>query len=166
MGVESLIALGGNLGDVEACLFAACNELDALPKSRVCKKSLLYRSKPIGPSGQPDYLNAALLMETSLTPQNLLACMHAIENRHGRVRSLAWGARTLDLDLIAYDNLTLSSPELTLPHAHMHERIFVLQPLCDIRPGWQHPHMKMTAAAMLARLIPEKVRQLSTGKVW
>ena len=166
MRVEALIALGGNLGDVRACFRAARDELHALPDCKVVASSSLYCSKAIGPAGQPDYLNSVLLMETALPPLQLLGHMQQIEAKHGRERKQAWGARTLDLDMIGYGDLNLDTPELTLPHPEMLNRIFVLQPLCDIRPNWHHPRLRMTASQMLEALILEGFKPLNKGNPW
>jgi len=166
MDIACLIALGGNLGDVHTRFIAVREELHALPESRVAASSLLYRSKAIGPPGQPDYLNAVLLMHTRIAPHRLLTRMHDIEARHGRVRDKKWAARTLDLDIVDYDGQCLSSAILTLPHPRMHERLFVLQPLCDIHPGWQHPRLKKTAAELLAALVAQGEPRLLKGESW
>ena len=166
MGIACLIALGGNLGDVRASFIAAREELHALPENRVAASSLLYRSKAIGPPGQPDYLNAVLLMHTRIAPHRLLARMQDIEARHGRVRTECWGARTLDLDIVDYGGRCHSSALLTLPHPHMHERMFVLQPLCDICPRWQHPRLDKSAAELLAALLAQGEPRLLKGEPW
>ncbi len=166
MGIACLVALGGNLGDVRARFIAAREELHALPESQVAASSPLYRSRAIGPAGQPDYLNAVLLVHTWIAPQRLLAHMQDIETRHGRVRTECWGARTLDLDIVDYGGRCHSSALLTLPHPRMHERMFVLQPLCDICPGWQHPHLGKSAAELLAALLARGEPRLPKGEPW
>jgi len=166
MGVACLIALGGNLGDVRSSFIAARKALDTLPESRVAASSLLYRSKAIGPVGQPDYLNAMLLLNTRIPPRGILTYTQAIEIRHGRVRREKWGARTLDLDIVDYGGQCLSSEPLTLPHPAMHERLFVLQPLCDICPEWQHPRLGRCASELLTALLAQGEARLSEGEVW
>ena len=166
MRVEALIALGGNLGDVRETFAAARSEIAALPNSEILASSLLYQSEAIGPAGQPDYLNAVLFMETSIPPLSLLEHLHAIETGHGRVRNETWGPRTLDLDLIDYGGFVLNTTELTLPHFEMQKRMFVLQPLCDIRPDWEHPHLKMTAVQLLGKLEAEGIMPLGKGEAW
>lgn len=166
MRVEAVIALGGNLGAVKAHFSEARDALNTLPGSHVCASSLLYRSAAIGPAGQPDYLNAVLRLETSISPLSLLKHMQIIETNHGRVRTETWGARTLDLDLIGYGGQTMQSVELILPHPHMHQRLFVLQPLCDIQPRWQHPQLGKTAAELLDDLLIQGEPCLPKGEAW
>ena len=166
MGVECLIALGGNLGKVRDSFSTARISLAALPTCRIAASSGLYRSRAIGPPGQPDYLNAVLLLETEMPPLALLSQMQNIELQHGRIRGEKWGARTLDLDIVDYNGQCLSSTFLTLPHPRMHERLFVLQPLCDIHPGWQHPQLDKTAAELLAALLARGETRLPEGEAW
>jgi 2-amino-4-hydroxy-6-hydroxymethyldihydropteridine diphosphokinase len=125
--------LGANLHEPIAQLQLAFTELDALAETRVTSRSPLYKSAPLGPHDQPDYINAVARLETRLTPLALLAGLHAIENTHGRRRDgERWGPRTLDLDLLLYGDLSVASPALTLPHPGLRERAFVLYPLTDI----------------------------------
>ena len=164
--MKAYIALGGNLGDIAACLEEARREIDVLPESRVTASSLIYRTPPLGPPGQPDYLNAVIELETALPPEQLLAFLQKIETRHGRRRGERWGARTLDLDILAVDALILDSDELQLPHPEMERRQFVLRPLCDIAPNWQHPRLKRTAAALLNALLAKGEEPLAKGERW
>lgn len=161
-----LIGMGGNLGDVEGSLRAARSEIADLPGTRVTASSLLYSTPPLGPAGQPDYLNAVLAVESSLTPLQLLDALQAIELAHGRERHERWGARTLDLDLLACDDLVMQSERLTLPHPHMHERQFVLLPLCDIDANWQHPLMRQTAESLLQSRLDAGEPPLPPGRPW
>jgi 2-amino-4-hydroxy-6-hydroxymethyldihydropteridine diphosphokinase len=126
------IALGSNLGDPLAQLKAAVAALARLPRSRLARLSRVYRSAAVGPGSQPDYLNAAALLITALPPMPLLRALQAIETGQGRVRSGRWTARTLDLDLLLYGDLTIDTPELQVPHPRMARRNFVLYPLLDI----------------------------------
>ncbi len=151
---RALIALGANLGDPQAALHWATKRLDTL--GRVTAVSGFYRTKPVGgPSNQPDYLNAALELETTLEPLPLLRALLALEAEYGRVRQERWGARVLDLDLIAYDCAVLNTPELTLPHPRAWERLFVLEPLSEIAPHYAHPQTGQTVAQAAARLAGE-----------
>lgn len=128
--VAAYIGLGSNLDQPEQHVRTALAELsEAFPGLR---HSQLYRSAPIGPAAQPDYINAVACIATSLTPQQLLALLQGIETRHGRVRAERWGARTLDLDLLLYDDCQLHTPSLIIPHPEMHRRGFVLMPLCEL----------------------------------
>jgi len=167
MGVEAVIALGGNLGRVEESFSSARDMLAGDDNISLLKSSLLYRSSPMGPQDQPDYLNAVLLVSTALSPLPLLHRLQAIELDHGRNRKIRrWGERTLDLDLIAYDHVQMETEELILPHPGMSERLFVLQPLCDIQPGWQHPATGMRADALLRKLIHNGASPLAEGDIW
>ena len=128
----AFIALGSNRRHPARQLSEAVRALDALPRSRVEAVSKVYRSAAVGPVTQPDYLNAVLRLRTPLRPLPLLDAMQAIERSQGRVRSIRWGPRTLDLDLILYDELQLRHPRLQLPHPRMAQRNFVLLPLADV----------------------------------
>jgi 2-amino-4-hydroxy-6-hydroxymethyldihydropteridine diphosphokinase len=118
-------------------------------KALIAAKSSLYETLPVGgPEGQPSYLNAVLELEPFEDyqhPQVLLGALLTIETRQGRKRRLRWDARTLDLDVIAIDDLCIDTEELVLPHPRILERAFVLVPLCEIRPQWQHPQTKVYA---------------------
>ncbi|MBU3826013.1 MAG: 2-amino-4-hydroxy-6-hydroxymethyldihydropteridine diphosphokinase [Candidatus Anaerobiospirillum merdipullorum] len=130
----ALISAGSNLGDSQALLTTAVHQLRTL--GHVLKVSALYRTKPVGLVEQPDFLNLALSLETTLSPLDLLHGLQGIENAAGRKRIIHWGPRTLDLDLIAYQDLKLASPELSLPHPRATERAFVLVPLNEIVPDF------------------------------
>ena len=162
----AFIAFGGNVGDVPGTFRDARDELAALPGCRLVASSLLYVSPPLGPPGQPDYHNAVVSLTSELMPRTLLHEMQRIEARHGRVRDVQWGPRTLDLDLIAMDDMVSDAAELILPHPGMHTRIFVLQPLCDLAPGWQHPRMKQTASQLLEACIRSGQPRLENGIPW
>lgn len=135
-GTIAYIGLGGNLDNPAAQLRRALAELTALPDTRVLKHSRLYRSKPLGPQDQPDYLNAVAALQTRLEPLVLMRHLQDIERQHGRRRRAEnrWGPRTLDLDLLVYGDLSLQTPELTLPHPELHKRSFVLYPLAELAP--------------------------------
>ncbi|MEO6699517.1 MAG: 2-amino-4-hydroxy-6-hydroxymethyldihydropteridine diphosphokinase [Paraperlucidibaca sp.] len=128
------IGLGGNIGDAPATLCFALEQLAAHEQITLTAISPLYRSAPIGPAGQPDYANAVVTLTTSLSPDALLSVLQDIEHMAGRERLLRWGARTLDLDLLLYANITMHSPRLTIPHIELCNRAFVLVPLTDITP--------------------------------
>jgi 2-amino-4-hydroxy-6-hydroxymethyldihydropteridine diphosphokinase len=114
--------------------------LNELRASQCVAQSPLYRTTPVGgPPGQPDYLNAVAALDTTLSPDNLLIALQAIETAQGRIRTVQWGPRTLDLDLLLYDQLTRADPWLTLPHPRLHQRAFVLYPLHDIAPNLTIP---------------------------
>lgn len=128
------IALGANLGDPAATVDAAFKAISALPQTRLVACSALYRTAPVGITEQPEFINAAARVETSLAPEALLDALLAIEQQFGRVRKLRNGPRTLDLDVLLYDDLVLDTPRLTLPHPRLHLRAFVLYPLADVGP--------------------------------
>ncbi|MEX0623020.1 2-amino-4-hydroxy-6-hydroxymethyldihydropteridine diphosphokinase [Saccharospirillum sp.] len=132
---HAYIALGSNLGLSADALEGAVAEIAALPETQVQQISPWYRSAAIGgPSNQPDYLNAVCAIDTALEPRPLLQALHQIEHHFGRERQVRWAPRTLDLDIIWFDNLTSPDPGLTLPHPRAHERAFVVRPLADIAP--------------------------------
>jgi 2-amino-4-hydroxy-6-hydroxymethyldihydropteridine diphosphokinase len=128
------VGLGSNLDEPENQVERALLELDRLPHSRLVSRSSLYRSAPVGFAGQPDFINAVARLETGLPAERLLSDLQDIESRHGRTRSFANAPRTLDLDLLLFEKLQLTTPRLTLPHPRMHERAFVLVPLVEIAP--------------------------------
>ncbi len=136
--MNSAIALGSNLGDSQAILAAAVETLAKTPGITLKARSSWYRTKAVGPP-QPDYLNAAAILQVEMRPQLLLAALLAIESKFGRIRTERWGARSLDLDLLLYDDLIFDTPNLQIPHPRMRERAFVLVPLAEIAPNWIEP---------------------------
>lgn len=153
------VALGGNLDDPVKRLLSVMAELGRLPKTRLLRASSLYRTEPVGYSEQPEFVNAVALLETSLPATTLLLNLFAIEKRHGRVRSLRNGPRTLDLDLLLYDDQVLDSGSLVLPHPRMHCRAFVLVPLLEVAPGCRIPGHG-SASALLRNLGEEEDKVL------
>jgi 2-amino-4-hydroxy-6-hydroxymethyldihydropteridine diphosphokinase len=134
--VPAVLALGANLGDPAATLQAAVRELAEYEGMELTGVSPVAVTAAVGgPSGQPDYLNLVLTVETTLAPRQLLAACHTVEQAHGRTREVRWGPRTLDVDVITYASLTSEDPELTLPHPRARERSFVLAPW-----SWLDPH--------------------------
>lgn len=136
--VLAYIGLGSNLEDPMDQVQRAFDELDSLANTHLLKRSLLYQSRAIGPE-QPDYINAVAQLETNLAPLELLDALQTIEQTHQRVRLQHWGPRTLDLDLLLYDDKTIQHPRLTVPHAYLTQRSFVLYPLADIDPNLHLP---------------------------
>ena len=126
------IGLGSNLGNPLEQIQTAFGELNELETTRCLKQSSIWSSKPLGPQNQPDFLNAVALLETELEPLPLLDQLQQLEERHQRLRLERWGPRTLDLDLLLYDQQVLQHPRLQLPHPEMHLRTFVLQPLAEL----------------------------------
>lgn len=131
---RAYVALGSNLQRPEAQVRAAFDALSALADTRVVRRSSLYRSAPVGYADQPDFINAVAEIATRLAPHDLLNALLAVEREAGRQREFRNAPRTLDLDLLLYDDLALHEPGLTLPHPRMHERAFVLLPLIEIAP--------------------------------
>lgn len=129
------IGLGSNLTDPVRQIEQALAELDGLPLTRRVARSPLYRSRPVGPQDQPDFVNAVASIVTRLSPLALLDQLQALEQRHRRVRQRHWGPRTLDLDLLLFADRHLASARLILPHPALLERAFVMIPLADIAPG-------------------------------
>ncbi|AFJ03573.1 2-amino-4-hydroxy-6- hydroxymethyldihydropteridine pyrophosphokinase [Methylophaga frappieri] len=126
------IGLGSNLADPEQQIRQALRNLKALPKTQYIAASSLYRSPPMGPADQPDYLNAVAAVETDLSPLDLLQALQQIEKQHGRERLRHWGERTLDLDILLYDQRQIQEPLLTIPHPGLTTRAFVVRPLHEI----------------------------------
>ena len=151
----AVIALGSNLGDRAATLTRAVAALDALPESSITAVSSWHGTVALTIDGldpdKPEYLNGVALLQTQLDPYTLLDGLRAIEQQHGRERALRWGDRTLDLDLIAYDQLEINSPELQVPHPRAHERDFVLAPWLEVQPDARLIG-RGDAAALLAAL--------------
>lgn len=133
------VGLGSNLNNPKQQLLTAFVELAQVANTCLLKTSCLWSTKPLGPQDQPDFINAVALLETSLTPLALLDALQAIEQQHQRQRQRHWGPRTLDLDLLLYDDLQLEHPRLSLPHPEMHRRRFVLEPLMELDSCLQLP---------------------------
>ncbi|HEX4869650.1 MAG TPA: 2-amino-4-hydroxy-6-hydroxymethyldihydropteridine diphosphokinase [Moraxellaceae bacterium] len=161
----AFIGLGGNLGAAEATLQSAVTALRALPGTRLTALSSLYRSAPVGPAGQPDYLNAVALIETELAPHDLLAALQAIERAHGRERQLRWGPRTLDLDLLLLGRDRIATADLVVPHPELGNRNFVVVPLLEIAPGATLPEGTPLASLPVAR-DPAGLAVLRPGPAW
>ena len=146
------IALGSNLGDKQAHLDNAVRELEKNESCQVKKVSSYLVTEPYGGVEQDDFLNSVLLMETRLQPEVLLEKLHEIEGLADRKRTIRWGPRTLDLDIILYDEMIWNSQTLTLPHPEMHKRSFVLDPLLQIAPWAYHPGLGKTVRELWEEL--------------
>ena len=153
MGTLALIGLGSNLGDRKAALDAAVSALAATPGIEALAVSSYHETTPIGgPNGQGAFLNAAARLQTTLGPRELLCVLHAIEHAAGRLRTVRWGERTLDLDLLIFGCKFLDTPELELPHPRLGIRRFVLAPLAEIAPTIVDTTNGLTVAQLLANL--------------
>ena len=150
----AFIALGANLGDPAATVNAAFAALAGLPQSMLTARSALYRTAPVGILDQPEFVNAAARITTQLAPEALLDELLAIEQRFGRIRAERNGPRTLDLDILLYDDLVIDTPRLTLPHPRLHLRAFVLYPLADVAP-----HLALPGRGSLAAWLPAVANQ-------
>ena len=133
------IGLGSNLGEREQHLARACALLHQHPEIDVQAVSSLYHTAPVGVTDQAWFLNAVARLHTTLSPQSLLTVTQGTEQRLGRVATFRWGPRVIDVDILLYDSLQLHTPDLTIPHAAMHERLFVLVPLSELAPDLQLP---------------------------
>jgi 2-amino-4-hydroxy-6-hydroxymethyldihydropteridine diphosphokinase len=134
VSARAAIALGSNLEDPEAQVRRGFDEIAALPATKLIARSGLYRTAPVGYADQPDFVNACALVDTELAPRALLDGLLAIEKKHGRVRTIRNGPRTLDLDIVLYGDRVIDEPGLCVPHPRAHEREFVLRPLLDVWP--------------------------------
>jgi len=150
--VKAFIGLGSNLGDREANLRAALEHLARTPETAVVRASSLYDTEPVGALDQPHFLNAVAQVETQLTPRQLLWNLMLIERRLGRVRTQRWGPRTLDLDLLLYEDLVIDEDDLQVPHPELTKRSFVLVPLVELEPMLLHPATGETMLALLQKL--------------
>jgi 2-amino-4-hydroxy-6-hydroxymethyldihydropteridine diphosphokinase len=148
--VLAAIGVGANLGDPATTVRAALDALGSLPETRLLQASPLFRTPAWGNTLQPDFINAAALLLTTLTPRGLLADLLALERRFGRDRSTGelWGPRTLDLDLLVYDDAIIDEPGLHVPHPRLRERAFALLPLARIAPGLRVPGHGLVGAML------------------
>jgi 2-amino-4-hydroxy-6-hydroxymethyldihydropteridine diphosphokinase len=157
---RALIALGGNVGDVRATFQKAIANICGMTQGALLARSCDYATPPWGDVQQDRFINACIEIDTSLDPHALLFVLHKIEAKFGRDRAneKRWGPRTLDLDLIAYDEVSMQKPELTLPHPRLFERAFVLVPLAEISPDRVIAGRKIASA--LAELSSEGIERL------
>ncbi len=153
---HAFIGLGSNLLEPLRQVAQALDEIASLDGTALLRASGWYRSTALGPGPQPDYINGVALIATTQSPLQLLHSLQAIENRHGRERSIRWGARTLDLDILLYGDLQLNSAELTIPHPQMTLRNFVLLPLAEIAPALVLPNGQLLKE-LLANLSAEGI---------
>lgn len=150
------LALGTNLGDRLENLHQAV--LALAPPVRVLRLSPLYQTAPWGYRDQPDFLNQAVEAETELEPQALLEHLKEIERRMGRQKTIRYGPRSIDLDILFYGQQVIDLPGLVIPHPRLHERAFVLAPLADLAPAFVHPLLRQTVSQLLAAVNLSGVR--------
>jgi len=148
----SYIALGSNMGEKEKYLDMALEEFKKNPKIRLCQTASYMESEPYGGVEQDTFVNSICQVVTLYQPYELLEELHRIEGLANRKREIHWGPRTLDLDIIYYDDLVMADKDLVIPHADMENRTFVLKPLCEIAPYLRHPANGLTSRQMLGRL--------------
>lgn len=149
---KAYLSVGSNMGDRKKYLEDGIEALKAHPLIKQVKVSELIETAPYGGVEQADFLNAAIGLETLMEPEELLEALHNIENSAGRERILRWGPRTLDLDILFFDQLVYESDTLVIPHPDLHNREFVLKPLSTIAPNYRHPLLGMTVSQELAEL--------------
>lgn len=157
---RAYLALGSNMGDREGYINGAVSALKAHPQIRVKKISDMICTKPYGVVEQEDFLNGAAEVETLLAPEELLNAVHEIENAAGRVRVTHWGPRTLDIDILFYDELIYESEHLVIPHSDIQNRDFVLEPLSMLAPNYRHPILGKTVRQLLQDLDREKLTKI------
>lgn len=167
-GVRAVVSLGANLSDRREALRAAVRALGSADRTELVAVSDLWRTAPFGGPTQPDYLNAVAIVATELAPRELLAVCQEAEERAGRVREVRWGPRTLDLDVVSFDDVTSDDPVLTLPHPRAHERAFVLAPWAELDP---EAPLRVAGAvrpvrAWLDRVRDQPVEALHEGRWW
>lgn len=167
---RAFVALGSNLGDRASLILAGREALAELPGTHVVGASSLYQTAPVGPVAQGPYLNAVLALETDWPPRSLLHQMLAIEASQGRRRggqAERFGPRTLDLDLLLYGNECIDENGLEVPHPRLHERAFVLEPLCEVDPELIHPRLGDRLEVYRARLNdPDAVAHWADSADW
>ena len=148
------IGLGSNLGDRMENLRAAFQMMSAF--TEIVRVSSIYETEPVGNEDQPDFLNCAAEINSSLTPRKLLDELKTVEDKLGRARGEKWGPRTIDIDIIFYDDLVIDCDELQVPHPASHLRRFVLEPLCEISPDLIHPRLGVPLSLLLDKLTDTK----------
>lgn len=159
----AFVGLGSNLGNSRQQILQAIQALDTVTETRVLAYSSLYRSAPVGYVEQPDFINAVAQIETGLSPRNLLNELLALEEKWGRKRAFLNSPRTLDLDVLLYDDQCHHEPGLSIPHPQMHLRAFVLRPLLEIAPDCDIPGIGLAEAAM-RHCTDQQLEQLLDGE--
>jgi len=154
------IAIGSNLGDRQSFIDDALRHLGENPEIEIVQTSATLETEPVGPGPQSRYLNAVLQIQTSLQPHSLLEALIEVEHRLGRIRREKWGPRTIDLDILFFDDQIIDEECLTIPHPRLQDRTFVLIPLCEIAPGVVHPLLHRSIENLLDEL--ERSRESKT----
>jgi 2-amino-4-hydroxy-6-hydroxymethyldihydropteridine diphosphokinase len=161
--IDAFVGIGSNLENPIRQVERALDELDGIARTRCIARSGLYRSPPMGPSDQPDYINAAAALRTRLSPHELLAALLRVEQAHGRSRDgRRWGPRTLDLDLLVYGEACIAEPGLTVPHPGIASRSFVVFPLLEIAPDLEVPGLA-TLRVLAQRTSNDGLTRLEAG---
>lgn len=158
--MNAYLGLGSNLGDRFKNLSEALQRLNNTEGIEVRDISSVYETDPIDDTSQPKYLNAAVMVETTLEAKKLLKTCMTVERNMGRVRRERWESRVIDIDMLFYDDEVMSTVELTLPHPLLHEREFVLRPLADIAPDLVHPMLDENIAQLLSEVEPSGVKRM------
>ncbi len=151
------IGIGSNLGDRRANIEESIQRLTSIPGIDLAAVSDLYETEPVGNISQGWFLNLVIAVQTRLTSLKLFRWMQRVEQDMGRQRTTRWGPRQIDLDLLIYEDQCLETAELTIPHPRMHDRRFVLEPLCQIAPNLKHPHFQVSVESLLNALKDDKV---------
>jgi len=151
--LRAYLGLGSNMGDRQKNLDFALEQLPKHPNICLLQVATFLETDAVGYLDQDKFLNSAAEIETTLTPPQLLAVLQQIEQAAGRVRTIRWGPRTLDIDILLYDNLVLADPDLTIPHPRLRERAFVLQPMQEIAPDLPVPPDGQTIKQLLDQLV-------------
>lgn len=142
--MKVVLGLGSNLEDRKKNILNAIARITKIDEIDLVKKSKIIESKPWGKIEQPDFLNAVIEIETKLNPEHLLEKCLQIEKDMGRIRSIKYGPRKIDIDILFYEDLVIHTPDLVIPHPEIHKRKFVLKSLIELKPDYQHPVLKKT----------------------